>query len=928
MNVPDLVRKNPLYQAFFAVGSLSILLIASALIRFRSVSDRFDEQLRESNILSSYMIIEIALLLITIAGIIFIWFVLLQGRLAGFIFFNFGRGNTTDSESDSLFFEADSFEASSLSASAEAAEAAQTSTHLSHASAPQNQLFVKCLEVGNSILKIHNLNDLLSSTVEIVQTKFDVYHAQVYLAEASAKTLTLRAGSGRLGAELLRRGHRLAIGAGSINGTAAQRKETILVNDTTKSDLYYANPLLSRTRSEISVPVMVDNELYGVLNLQSEQQNGISPGLKSVIEAVASQLAIAIKNALRFETLEEEQKIITDQAARLTQSGWENWLKTIDSEEALTYYHRQSGDEDVSPEDEEQNMFMASSIVVSGSEIGNIHIETDSNRHWGIEDIDLVRAVANQLGQRIENLRLLNESDRFRQEAENALKQLTRQNWGEFTDSLSQNGYRSDGNSLEEVDEMTLEEAEAVKAQLDLTIRGEKVGGIQLMDDEVDTEDRAMLEAISESLSAHIENLRLTEQTRRQVFELSLLNRINTAMSADVNLYTLIEIVGNELQEGFGASSTFISIYNRESNMMEYPYFVIDSKDGLQRIQEEPRIRGTGFSSQVIQSAKPLLISRNPEEMIRAGALVVDMSEMPHSYLGVPIIFGDEVLGVLSLQNRPDRRLFTERDQDVVVSIANSMALTLQNSDLFIKTQNALKNSERRQQELMAINSVVATTTTAVTVNEAIDRMAQKLMDLTNSHSVCTAMLNQNSKHQLEIISERIKGTETSDQVGNILNLNQNDEIKMVIDTQKIFISDTEKDDLNQSRRVILPIIGQSGAIGTVRLEKSNDMSGFTEDQVNLAETIVYQVSTVLENKQLLSDTRSRALREQKVRAITDRIRRGGDQREILRIAKEELSNLVGAKQARSWIGPSNTIIDNVRPDDESDSSQNKNGDA
>ncbi len=925
MNVPDLVRKNPLYQAFFAVGSLSILLIASALIRYRSVSDRVSEQLADTSVLSSYFVIEIALLLITLAGIIFIWFVLLQGRLAGFIFFDF-FGGQTQTEQETTFVESASFVASSI---LDSPEAVASLGGIAQQQVP-NQMFVKCLEIGNTILKIHDLDQLLSSTVDVIQTKFDVYHVQVYLAEASAKTLTLRAGSGRLGAELLRRGHRLAIGTGSINGTAAQRKETILVNDTTKSDLYYANPLLSRTRSEISIPINLDNELYGVLNLQTDQIDGISPSLKNAIEAISTQLAIAIKNALRFEALEEEQKSITDQAARLTQAGWENWLKTIDSEEELTYYHRQSGDEELEldEEDSEQNMFMASSIVVSGSEIGNIHIETDSNRHWGIEDIDLVRAVANQLGQRIENLRLLNESNRFRQDAENALKQLTRQNWGEFTESLTGNGYQSDGANLEEIDELNLAEAEAFKSKLDLTIRGEKVGGIQLEDAELDAEEREMLESISESLSSHIENLRLTEQTRRQVFELSLLNRINTAMSADVNLYTLIEIVGNELQEGFGATTTFISLYNRESNMMEYPYFVIDGKDGPQRIQEEPRIRGTGFSSQVIQSAKPLLISRNPEEMIRAGALVVDMSEMPHSYLGVPIIFGDEVLGVLSLQNRPDRRLFTERDQDVVVSIANSMALTLQNSDLFIKTQNALEVSERRQQELMAINSVVATTTTAVTVNEAIDRMAQKLMDLTNSHTVCTAMLNQNSKNELEIISERILDSDEPTQVGQVLNLRQNNELKTVIETQKIFVSNVEKDDLNQSRLVILPVIGQSGAIGTVKLEKTATMSGFTEDQINLAETIVYQVSTVLENKQLLSDTRSRALREQKVRAITDRIRRGGDQQEILRIAKEELSNLVGAKKARSWIGQSDDLPNQFGQTGKLNKPQNKNGDA
>ena len=199
---------------------------------------------------------------------------------------------------------------------------------------------------------------------------------------------------------------------------------------------------------------------------------------------------------------------------------------------------------------------------------------------------------------------------------------------------------------------------------------------------------------------------------------------------------------------------------------MEYPYFVIDGKDGVQRIYEEPRVRGTGFSSQVIHSGKPLLISRNPEEMIRAGAMVVDTSEMPHSYLGVPIIFGDEVLGVLSLQNRPDRRLFNERDQDVVVSIANSMALTLQNSDLFIKTQNALEISEQIASRIAGDQLRCGDHKTALRTNEAIDRTAQKLMELTDSSIVSTAMIGNSGHNVLEVLERNRRAD--APQVGQI----------------------------------------------------------------------------------------------------------------------------------------------------------------
>ncbi len=885
MNLPDLVRNNPVYQSIFAVGSITILLIATAVMRYYTVLDRFDPSGDPASVLSRYTIVEIALLLITIGCIIFIWFFLLQGRLAGFIIFNFGKEDAATAQQPLIGHVSDS---------------------QVHTSSVDNDILIAAVEVGTNLLQEFDRPGFLTYAVNEIQQKFDIYHVQVYLTENSAKTLTLRAGSGRIGSELVRRGHRLAIGSGSINGTAAQRKETVLVSDTKQSDLFLANPLLSRTRSEISLPIQLADEFLGVLNLQFVHVNAISASLQKGLEILADQLAIALSNAGRIEELEEKQKSVTQQAARLTQIGWKNWLASVNGEDELSYIHRPFGDDhQTTDQSDDQNMFMASSIVVSGAEVGNIHIETDSNHHWGIEDIDLVRSIANQLGQRIENLRLLNESDRFREEAESALKQLTRQNWGDFTGQLDESGYLFDGSQLNEIEPD--EEELARNTKLDLTVRGETVGAVTLPDDDLSVGQKAMLESIAESLSSHIENLRLTDQTRRQVFELSLLNRINSAMSAEISLYDLIEIVGAELRAGFNASSTFIAIYNRELNLMEYPYFAVEGKDGVQRIQEEPRPRGTGFSSQVIQSGKPLLISRNPAEMIRAGALVVDYGEMPHSYLGVPIIFGEEVLGVLSLQNGPDKRLFNQKDQDVMLSIANSMALTLQNSALFTETQIALETSKQRQQELVAINSVVSDTMSAVTVNEAIDRMAQKLIEIINGDLVSTALLNQ-STDELVVISERNATGLSAERVGATINLADSKTQKSVLETQKTFISKVKTDPEDGPLMVILPIIGQSGAIGTVKLVQSENREGFTDSQIKLAETIVYQVSTVLENKQLLGETRNRALREQKVRAITNRIRQGADQKEILRIAKEELSGLVGAKRAQSWIGSSDSL--------------------
>ena len=74
-------------------------------------------------------------------------------------------------------------------------------------------------EVGKSITeKIGKLSELLSHSAELIRSKFNLYYTQIYVVDASGRNLTLRAGTGTAGIELMQRGHRLAISSASLNG--------------------------------------------------------------------------------------------------------------------------------------------------------------------------------------------------------------------------------------------------------------------------------------------------------------------------------------------------------------------------------------------------------------------------------------------------------------------------------------------------------------------------------------------------------------------------------------------------------------------------------------------------------------------------------------------------------------------------------------
>src|SRR5690606_36913620 len=77
---------------------------------------------------------------------------------------------------------------------------------------------------------------------------------------------------------------------------------------------------------------------------------------------------------------------------------------------------------------------LSAPIAVAGEKLGSFQFVSD--RPWAPENTELVQTIAAQVAQQIENLRLLNQAEWYRAESEEAVRRLTRQEWGEFVKSV------------------------------------------------------------------------------------------------------------------------------------------------------------------------------------------------------------------------------------------------------------------------------------------------------------------------------------------------------------------------------------------------------------------------------------------------------------------------------------------------------------
>jgi GAF domain-containing protein/HAMP domain-containing protein len=438
-------------------------------------------------------------------------------------------------------------------------------------------------EVGRALSQERELDRLLRDAVERIQSSFDLYYTQIYLVGSGGETLELRSGTGTVGVQLIQRRHRLPLNSGSINGLAAIEKRPVVVADTTTSALFRPNPLLPDTRSELAMPLMAGDRVVGVLDMQSQQAGALSEEIVPAFDALAGQLAIAIENAALFIQTQEAQSELENQARRLTREGWREFLDAIERSERIGYIYDRvdvKPNNDIFVQESRENV-LVTPLQMAGEEIGSIYVEPDSGQHWGEEDSELVSVVANQVSRQVENLRLLAQAERYREEAEVAARRLTRQGWEDYLRELeaSEIGFVYDQTQVyptfEREGNDDSEDQGDDSIIYPLKIRDETIGELVLEGSAEPGEgDLELINEVTDRLSAHLESLRLTAQTQVALAQTDTLYGISASLNEAADESELLQAISQPAIEAGVFSSILVYLDLDEKNQPEWAKIV------------------------------------------------------------------------------------------------------------------------------------------------------------------------------------------------------------------------------------------------------------------------------------------------------------------------------------------------------------------
>jgi GAF domain-containing protein len=280
--------------------------------------------------------------------------------------------------------------------------------------------------VARTIASVQDINSLLPAITKLVSQQFGFYHVGIFLLDPQRQNAVLRAANSQGGLQMLGRQHSLPLDAHSIVGYSTLRGEPRIALDVGTDSVYFDNPDLPDTRSEMAIPLRVGGEVIGSLDVQSTETNAFSQEDIGVLTTLADQIAIAIENARLFG---ETKKALTDSRVtfeQYTQQEWSSFAHQAKTRGFLFDGKHVIAMENLSKREpikaviqtgslskEKTSATVAVPIKLRGQTIGVLDVRAKNGRRpWKPDEIALLEAAAERAALALENARLIESAQR------------------------------------------------------------------------------------------------------------------------------------------------------------------------------------------------------------------------------------------------------------------------------------------------------------------------------------------------------------------------------------------------------------------------------------------------------------------------------------------------------------------------------------
>jgi len=684
--------------------------------------------------------------------------------------------------------------------------------------------------IGERILSILDREALLDYVVEAVQSQFGYYYVDVFLTDPTGKYVVLQATS-NVDWSLEQSGPalRFRIGKEGITGHVAATRQAYLANDVHKDPLYIPDPYLTKTRSELAVPIKAGDRVLGVLDLNSVQPNAFTHDDLFVAQSLADQLAIGLENAQSHQKSEHYAGEVAERAERLalvnrismavsSTLDLDQILRTAVREMARVFGVRQSG------------------IVLfdERAEYGRVAAEYQETPDGTAEVVRIPLADNPSLERVI----------------------ATRQ-------ALAITDARSDPLAASIRDVVETRNIQSILI-VPLIAKGEVIGTIGL--DAISKprvfapEEIDLAQTIANQIAVAVENARLFSAEAHRRREAETLQKATLALSTTLDLQEIFGVILSELQRVVPYDSA--SVQQVKGDRLE-----LIGGHGFPNMEEllgiDFELAGTDNPNQeVVRQQAPVILEDAP-------AQYEEFKREPHSqagirsWMGVPLLFGDKLIGMIAL-DKQEPGFYNEEHARLAMAFAAQAAIAIENSRLYEETQQRL-----RDLEVLFVTS--AAFSTSLHMDRVLHITAEQITQALSSEG-CAISSWDREQDTLTTLLDYSIAPEWWDSIaqGMVYPLREYPATRKVLTSRQplaIRASDPSADAAERTwmrkehvrSLLLVPMIVRDEVFGLLELMEGQTEREFTPTEIHLCQTLANQAAAALDNARLFQEVETRA---------------------------------------------------------------------
>jgi GAF domain-containing protein len=279
-------------------------------------------------------------------------------------------------------------------------------------------------DIGKSITSYRNLSELLQQATNLIHENFNYYHIGIFLLDERKEYAVLAATNSVGGRKMLERGHQLKVGETGIVGFVAEQISARIALDVGDDAVFFNNPDLPETRSEMALPLVASGQILGVLDVQSTEPRAFVDDDIATLQILAEQLAIAIQNANLFSETAKALDVARATYGEISREAWNKILRsqemigflatppatvqiTNDKVEPVINRAIESGDLILG----EDGLTISVPVKIRGQVIGAIRLKkSEIADAWTQDETNLAVSLSDQLSGALESARLYRDS--------------------------------------------------------------------------------------------------------------------------------------------------------------------------------------------------------------------------------------------------------------------------------------------------------------------------------------------------------------------------------------------------------------------------------------------------------------------------------------------------------------------------------------